>query len=650
MQILIPDSWLREHLKTKASVADIAKYLSLNGPTVDRVNKVGDESVYDIEITTNRVDAMSVRGIAREAQAILPRFGIKASLTNISTVKPRSPNKSLPLKVNSNKYLVNRTIGVVLTNIKDWNSPNWMKKRLEAAGMRSLNSIVDITNYVMLEIGHPMHAFDYDKVPNATINIRESKKGEKIVSLENKEYKLPGGDIVFSDDKGNVFDLPGIIGTKNSIVTKSTKRVLLFIDNNEPYRIRNTSMKLGIRTNAAILNEKHVDPELGMIAILRAIELAKSVCKATVASRIYDSYQQKPKLSEVKVEYQFILNRLGVSIRKGEISKILKSLGFIPKWSGNNLHVNVPSFRSHDVTIAEDILEEVARIYGYNSLPGNLMEGALPHVPTENLFSFEDKIKKLIFSLGGIEVYTQSLVQKEFVDLNKAVKIKNPLGTDTEYLRTSLKASLIEAAKGNKQETEPFHLFELSSIYHKKSSDLPDHISKLGGIFYHYEYRLAKGVIETFLKRLNINFSINKEDNSQFLKSKRIVFKFGKDELGELGYVGNQYIYYSFDVESLRKFSRKFKNFISIPKYPPQTEDITVQLPQKTIINEVIQSIKDTHKYISDVELKDIYNDSYTFHIEYQSREKTLEDKEVEKIRQKILQKLANIFGVIVKS
>ena len=277
MEIKISHSWLMDHLDTKATPKQIANCLSLCGPSIDKLEKINSDWVYTIEVTTNRIDMTNVRGIAREATTILPRFGIKAGLKPLKPYNAKTLPKSLPLIIKADPSYIYRTIGVVFENATNRESPKWLRERLKLSNIRSLNASVDITNYVMMEIGHPMHVFDYDKIKNATINITLSKKGEKIISLEDKEYALPGGDIIFKSVDGEIIDLPGIIGTKNSVVSKSTKRFLLFIDNQDPAKIRNTSIKLGIRTVAATMNEKGVDPELGMKAIHRGSYLFEKI-------------------------------------------------------------------------------------------------------------------------------------------------------------------------------------------------------------------------------------------------------------------------------------------------------------------------------------------------------------------------------------
>jgi len=650
MDIIISDNWLRDYLQTKAAPQPIAKYVSLCGPSVEKVNQVDNDYLYHVEITTNRIDSVSVYGFAREVAAILPRFGMAAKL------KPLSPNRNfkqvdnLPFTILSDDKLVNRTIGVVLTNIKNWQTPGWMSKRLTSCGIRSLNAVVDITNFVMLEVGHPSHAFDYDKIKNNKFIIRESKKGEKVTSFDGKTHELHGGDIVFDDGKGEIIDLPGIIGTKNSVVDKNTKRVFFFIDNNDPARIRKTSMGLAIRTVAASINEKGVDPELGETAIYRGIELFRQICGAEVASKVFDNYPKPYKKKKIILDKSFIDENLGVIIAKEEIETYLTPLGFECSWQKDKkLFVGIPSFRANDMNIPEDVVEEIARIYGYHNIPSELMKGSLPNPLHKTVFPIESLIKQTLKALGGTEVYTLSLVPKEYVGDN-ALKLLNPLGKDTEYLRTSLKPSLIHAANQNKSVNDIFHQFEMANVYLSGKDDLPEERMTLGGIFYGYSYRQSKGIIENLLSELNVNAEFVPEDSQGFRPSRRINIKSAKTILGEFGILENDdFIYYGLDTKRLIDAYNPHPSFKSIPKYPPQIEDLTLVLPERTKVGNVVQTIKVTDQNINKVELTDIFKNAYTFRINYQNPKKTLTNDEVEKIREKILKNVKLKFGALQK-
>jgi phenylalanyl-tRNA synthetase beta chain len=649
MNIKILHSWLSEYLETNAKPEDIAKYLSLCGPSVERLEKIGNDYSYDIEITTNRIDAASVYGIAREAQAILPQFGFKAKLKELKPLKYKKciPSK-FPVDIVADKKLTNRIMAVVIENPKNRKTPEYIKIRLENAGIRSLDLIIDITNYVMTEIGHPTHVFDLDRLITKKIIVRESKKGEVAVGLDGKTYKLPGEDIVFDDGDGKIIDLPGILGTKNSVVTPETKRILFFIDNNDPVRTRKTSMTLSIRSVAATLNEKGVDTELAEATLERGIELFEKECGGIVAGGILDINYSPYKIKTITVSKDLIAQKIGINIDNKNIINILSGLGFlVTNIKKDIFKISIPSWRSSDMTIPEDIVEEIARIYGYFNLPSEIMSGKLPELSKSSTFSFEDDIKDLLKSLGGIEVYTLSLVSKEDSG-EKALKLKNALGLDSEYLRTSLYPSLRNAAKENENLDESFHLFEISNIYIPRNNDLPEERLMLAGIFSKTDYQTAKGVVEYLLNEFGIKPRVIPEESKIFKPSSSISFYHGKNLLGEFGLIDDNLIYYEFSLERLI-IAKGIKSYIPKSKYPPQIEDLRFEFPKGTYLGEAIEILNDI-KYVTNPELIDTYESTATFRVYFHNTEKTLNNDEVDVIRKNIIFAMKTKLGGSLKS
>lgn len=644
------DSWLRDYLKTSATPAEIAKYLSLCGPSVERIEKVGEDSVYDIEITTNRIDSVSIYGIAREASSILPRFGVNAKL---KPIKSESKDFTFTKEVDYLDALVDKNLcprftAVLIRNVERSGSPKHIKSRLEASGIRSLNNIIDISNYIMLELGQPVHTFDYDKIGGQKMIVRESKKGEVIETLDGKKFILPGGDIVIEDGNGRLIDLAGVMGGRLSMVDENTKNVLLFVQTYNPINIRKTSMYLAQRTAAATIFEKGTDAELVAPAILQAIELFKSLTRGEVSKNILNIYPAPYKTLTAVVSLKFIEKRLGVAIPKKDITNYLNTLGFGCSWAGDSLTAEIPSFRSKDVKNPEDILEEIARIYGYHNLPSKIMEGSLPDRPEDHKFGFETSVKNILSGFGGTEIYTLSLVPKKYVD-EKHLKLKNPLGPETEYLRTSLMPSVIAAAKENVGLKDKFHLFEMANIYLPQNDNLPKERLVLAGTFFGFTYRQAKGTVEAMLERLHIEATFKIEESKGFGASKCAFIYHGSVVIGKIGVPENTgFIYYEFIMEKFMESAPKVSSFKPIPKYPAQIEDINFILPQKTKIGDVIEQIKN-NKLVLNAELIDIYEDSHTFRIWYQDKTKTLTDSEVKSIRDKIISSLKSKFGGSLK-
>ncbi len=652
MDIKILDSWLRDHLVTKATPAEVAKYLSLCGPSAERVESRGSDFVYNIEITTNRIDEVGIYGIAREASAILPRFGIPAKLKPIN-IKDKVPNlvpKVDYLDVKVDSKLCPRFSAVLIKNVKVGDSPKLIKDRLEASGIRAINNVVDISNYIMLELGQPVHTFDYDKIAGSKMLLRESRKGEEIETLDGKKFILPGGDIVIEDGEGNLIDLCGIMGGEASAIDNETENVLLFVQTYDPTKIRKTSMHLAQRTMAATIFEKGTDPELVSTAIFSAINLFKKLTGGVPEKNILNLYPNQYKTKGISTSLKFIYERLGVEILKKDITTYLNALEFKCNWKGNALSVEVPSFRAKDVNIEEDVLEEIARIYGYHNLPSRIMSGEIPTHPASPQFAFEAKIRNLLAGLAGTEVYTLSLVSKPDVD-EKSLKLKNPLGSDTEYLRTSLMPSLVAAALTNISMKDQFHIFELSNVYISKVNDLPEERLMLGGIFFGYiNYRDTKGVIEALLGKLDISVTFISEEQKGFDASKCAIIKSGPEAIGKIGFVENtDFIYYEFDIEKIFKLAPIVIKFREISKYPSQEEDITFVVPEKTEIGKIVDLIW-SKNLVQGVSVGDPYNgNNFTFHIWYHDDGKTLTDKEVEKVRGEIISSAKTKFGAQVK-
>lgn len=678
MNILLPDSWMRDYLDTDATPKQIKNCLSLCGPSVERINNIGNDFVYDIEITSNRVDMASVFGIAREAIAILPRFGIEAKIKDLEIKSPAKPQTILPMEVSDPDKICNRIMGVVIEVDKLQDSPEFIKERIEKSGVRSLNNLVDITNYVMLELGHPCHVFDYDRIKTHKFLIRYAKKNEPIITLDNKKYLLTSEDVIIDDGAGRVIDLPGIMGTENSVVNSNTKRIFFFIESNNPVLIRKTSMRYGIRTMAATINEKHPDPELVKTALFRGIELYQKFAGGKVAGDIIDIYPNPPKPQKIKVSVEFITERLGVELKREEIIGILKSLNFSvnhqPPTINHQLIIIPPSYRQFDVTIPEDIVEEVARIYGYHNLPGKLMTGEIPQTDKPKILSYEEKAKNILKYWGYTEVYNYSFTSKEIIEkaglkITDYLKVANPLTSEIEFMRTSLVPSMLENIAKNQFYSENLQLFELANIYIPKNNDLPNEIPILTISNQENFYKL-KGVVSVLLKELglsDITEIIPHEDKDyagtwqhlwhpqqilSFVKNGKILGYIGKvhPNLSQNFQLKNDLFLAVLNFELISQISNPEKHYTPISPYPAVIEDLTLQYPPKTYIKPIISEIYKVSHLVKKVELLDRYQNSTTLRITYHGETKNLENTDVQKVRTQILQTLKTKFNTELKS
>lgn len=647
MDIKIPDKWLREHLETNAKADDIARCLSLCGPSVEKVDATKHGIVYNIEVTGNRIDSASVYGIAREAAVILPKFGFKANLKPLPKINIKTSKKVGYLNTIVNSNLCPRFSMVLIKDVKVSDSPSDMIEKISACGGRGINNVVDISNYLMFEYGQPLHTFDYDKIKDSLMMLRQSKKGESIITLDGVKRTLPGGDMVIEDGSGKLIDLCGIMGGKLSAVDKNTKNVLVYVQSYNPSSVRRTSMSLAHRTDASVLFEKGLNPESVSLTLQESIRLFEKYTGGKAEPDILDIYPNPWKTKSIKLRLDNIFKVLGISIEEKEIKSILESLGFIV--SGKNpMIVKIPSYRDNDISIEEDLIEEIARIYGYHNIPSQLMNTAIPTENRNVIFAFENYIKDIIKGYGGIEVYTLSLVSEKDIT-GKAYKLKNPLGKDTEYLRTSMQPSLMLAKNENRNSKEEYHLFEISNIYLPVENDLPQEKSMLAGIIENSDYRYAKGIVEALLTELNISYEFVEEEMPLFAPGMGLKIISGKEKLGIFGITEQGDYYYEFDTELLFNNYSVVGTYSSQTKFPSQIEDITFVLSEKTRIGNVISQISQCSREIVSVELKEIYENSFTFRIEYQSMEKTLQNKDVDKIRNKIISAIEKKFGGKVK-
>ncbi len=650
MNIKILDSWLRDYVKTNATAKDIAEKLSLTSVSVERLEKYKEDYIYDIEVTTNRPDLMSVVGIARETVTVLNHLGIKAEFRPPKLIEPETTKVNISLiKIESNPKLVNRICAVVM-DVKIKESPHYLKERLETSSIRSLNNLIDITNYVMRTIGHPAHVFDFDRLLTKTLTIKEAARGNRIKTLDDKQHLLFGGEIVAVNDKNEIIDLLGIMGLQNSVVTQDTKRILFFIDNNDKFRIRKTSMSLGIRTEAAILNEKGLDPELAYEALLYGIKLYEQIADGKVVSEVIDIYPNKNKTTEIEVFENKINSVIGVNIPINKSSQILSDLGFENKIANDKIKVKIPSFRTNDIEIEEDIVEEIARIYGYHNLPSKL-----PLIEFEitnnsiNEFFWEKRAKDALKYWGFIECYTYSMVSSDLLEgpEEEAVTIQNPLTQDFVYMRRNLIPSLLKVVSENKKHHE-IKIFELAKVYLKEGNGLPKEQSMLAGVIkkQNASFYEIKGVLEQLL----IDFGI---ENATFKNSEKgglsASLYLNKEYLGEIEVLDNNLVDFEINFDIILKHANLKKEYKPLNKYPPVIEDISVITEEDGKTEDIITQIKQQSELIADVSLTDRFRNSRTFHIVYQHPEKNLTNEDIVPVRKKIIASLKDTFKAVIK-
>lgn len=665
MNILVPDIWLREYLKTKATPSQLKEYLSLCGPSIERIYGTGKDTVYDIEITGNRPDAMSVMGVAREAATILPRFGIAATLAKDpykEKVIFAKVAKPLPLTLKTDSGLNPRWMSIIFDNVSVKTSPAWLRNYLELAGMRSINTVVDITNFLMRGLGQPAHVFDYDAIEGHTMTLRASKKGETLITLDGKKHTLPGGDIVIEDKSGKLIDLCGIMGGENSSVTEKTKRVILFVQTYHPLNIRKTSMALGHRTEAAGLFEKGLDTELVKPAFAEGIRLMREITGATIVSNVTDIYPSPYKPGTVTVSRKKIDAYIGI-LPSSAITAILTSLGFGVSQTKEAVTVTVPSYR-RDVAIDVDVIEEIARVHGYHAIPSVLPPHAPPVTIPDPALIREEQLKIRLRDWGYTETYTYSMLSQAMMDMfsldtTKAYTIANPLSSEWVYMRPSLVPSVLTALKANSERNPQAKLFELSMCYLWKAGDLPKEtpmlaVATLGNTFYE-----TKGIAEAIFDLIGIPFpheGTGTSHDAWFDPGYRL-------PLGEYGIVGVLHpklckamgfsgaaTMLVLDMHRMGERARVGKTYVPVPKYPSVHEDLSFIVPERFTVAPLMRALETGDPLVRRVTLLDTHEHTRTLHIEYQDPENNLTTERIVPVREKLIRLAEKQFGVTLKT
>ncbi len=629
MNIKITHQWLLDYLETDANPYEIQKYLSLSGPSIERVEKAEDDFVYDIEVISNRIDYASVFGIAQEATAILPIHNKKAQLKinpfeRYNFKKINIKNNQYQLNVKIDDKLCTRFTALIFDNIEIKPAPEFIRKRLTLGGIKSINNVVDISNYLMLTLGQPVHMFDYDKIINQTMILRESKKSEKIITLDEKEVVLPGGDIVIEDGQGRLIDLCGIMGGLNSAISNNTKRVILFVQTYNKEKIRKTTMSTGVRTVAATYFEKGLDEERVEPTLVYGAELLKAYASGQPASKIIDIYKDPYQEKTVEISFEKINQVIGITIEPKKIINILTNLGFKLKVNNDKLIVFVPSYRKHDISIPEDLVEEIARIYGYNNIPAQLQPAVYVNQPIEfeKLFNLTFKIKYFLKHLGLNEVINYSMISEELINLWKNdlsinlkdhIRLSNSISKEIEYMRLSLIPSLYKNLIDNIGKRQQLKIFEIAKVYYKNNSNNSpaNEIYKLA-IAVNTDYFDLKGIIEALFKELNLK----KQPNFHII---------------------NKEIFYfvELDLQFLIDNYQTFSCYQPINPYAIIKLDKTFELSERLTYKDIETKAKKS-KLIKKIEVISLYKNKLSLRFYFSSSEKNITEEEAKKELEKL--------------
>ncbi|SHJ60426.1 phenylalanyl-tRNA synthetase beta subunit [Clostridium amylolyticum] len=634
-----------------------------------------NNEVIDFEITSNRPDCLSVIGIARETAATL---GIHYSMPNTHYETSLKGNIQDEIQVEIlDKEKCNRYMARAIKNVKIAPSPEWMQERLLAAGVRPINNIVDITNFVMIELGQPMHAFDKREINSGKIVVDTAKEGEKFTTLDEVERQL-NSDMLCIKDSDKIIGLAGIMGGLDSEIKEDTTEVIFESANFNGINIRVNSKKLGLRTESSSRFEKEIHADLAEIAMDRACSLVEELQAGDIVEGTIDIYTNPVPAKEISVQWPWVNEFLGTALSAEEMKEYLDRLELKTEIQKDILLIKVPSFRI-DVNIKQDIAEEIARIYGYNNIPITITK-TVAEKETKNLKQrTDDLVISTMISSGLYQSISYSFVSPKTLDkinapedsyLRNNIKIKNPLGEDFSIMRTTTIPSMMESLSRNySRNIESTRLFEIGKIYLPKEREdvLPNEKNVLCvGLYGRVDYYHLKGIIENLLDSLGVNnFTFKRQSsNTAFHPGKTADLYCGKNLIGLLGEVHPDvcdkyeielpcYVA-EIDLDELYNFSNLKKSYKPLPKYPAVTRDLALIVDDAVLVQDIEDTIgKQGGNLVESIKLFDVYKGkqipdgkkSIAYSIVYRAENRTLTDNDINKVHDKIVRSLEYKLG-----
>ncbi|WP_278933117.1 phenylalanine--tRNA ligase subunit beta [Megamonas funiformis] len=647
-----------------------------------------NDVVLEFELTANRADCFSVFGLVREIAAITgnkPHFPeIKVNeddntkLNDIFSVEIADPD------------LCSRFSTRMLKNVKIGPSPEWMQQRLEGAGIRSINNVVDVTNFVMIELGHPMHAYDYDKITGKKLIARRAIEGEELHTLDDTSRKAKGEMLVIADSE-KAAGLAGIMGGFETEITDTTTTVVLESADFYGPCIRKTARACGLSSEASGRFERGVDSETTIKALDRAAQLLQEMGACTVCEGIVDVYPNPKQANYVTFTPEQINNHLGTNIAKDVMLNIITSVGFdVTKDENDEITVKVPSWRN-DVTCMADISEEIARLHGFDKIKSTLPNGVSMQGTQSAKQTFIDKVKASLSSQGLYETISFALTNEETFNklnipqdspLRKAVPIMNPLSDEYPLVRTTLLSSIFDnLARNLARKNDDVALFEVGSVFFPKAlpvTELPDEVVKIAGAITGrrnaqgwnqtndmVDFYDAKGIIEELLANLRVTrYTVEAGTHYAMHPGKTALFKKGRDVIATVGEVhpavlsayGITKPVYIFELDAtiVMKYMAKDLKYKALPKYPATSRDLAMLVDVDVNAADIEKAMtKAAGQNLTQITLFDVYTGkqveegkkSLAFSLTFQSNDKTLTDAEIDPAIEKIVAKLQKDFN-----
>jgi phenylalanyl-tRNA synthetase beta chain len=648
------------------------------------------ETVLTVDITANRPDGLSVIGIAREVAAIC---GEKINIPESLYTEAGPPiDQQMSIKIEDSE-LCPRYCASLITKVKIKESPAWLQERLIACGQRPINNIVDITNYIMLEYGQPLHSFDYDRLKGKQIIVRRAIEGETFYTLDTEERKLTGDMLVIADGERTVA-IGGVMGGLNSEVTESTTSILLEAASFKAASLHLTSRKLNLLSEASHRFERGISAGLTVPALKHAAQLMAELGEGTVAKGIIDVYPGRKVLQPISTTPARVKRLLGVEYSAGQIAHALSALGIENQTAGDRVTALSPYWRS-DIKIEEDIIEEVARYYGYDKIPTTLFRDPIPQQNTIPAVVLRKKIKNILAGFGFQEVMNYTMTSMEV--MNKLFgeahapeqmppRVSNPMTAEQEYLRFSLRGSMFAALAANQRLGYPgLRVFELGKVFAARPNDLPAEPEVLCGIMTgsryeqswlggegNYDFYDVKGAIEGLLEKLNVEvkFTASKDHGLHPSRQANVVIEEkGKKPvvIGTIGEVHPKVVaafeikgtvcLFDLELAALLPYVAADVAYSQIPRFPSIVRDLALVV-DASVPNQKILDIIKGFALITEARLFDVYagnqvaggKKSLAYRLTYQMAEKTLTDETVNKVQEQVLKRLIAETGAVLRS
>lgn len=640
-----------------------------------------DDVIFEFELTPNRPDCFSMIGLAREFSALfdaplkLPKIHVDES------GKPAQEDASVKIEATD---LCNRFTARLFRDVKIGKSPKWLVERLRTAGIRSINNVVDVTNYVMHEYGLPLHAYDYDTLAEHTLICRRAETGEKVVTLDGNERDVGPEQLVIAD-ANQAAGLAGIMGGLRTEVTQNTTTILLEAAIFNGACIRRTSRKVGLRSEASARYERGADPELTKVALDRAAQLLQSMGACTVAPGYLDEYVKPREIHTVNVTAERLNRSIGIDISEEEIQKILEKLYFEVEKSNGELIIKAPKWRADIVGIA-DIEEEVARIYGYDNIPNTLPIGRARSGAMSDLQKCAEQIRNILESTGFAETISFSFMDtKELDKLNFekddsayiAIPILNPITEEMPVMRTTLLPGLLQVLERNLSvKNSDVAIFEYGALFLPKElplQELPYEKKMLAGLVHgnlgeqswnsnlrEVDFYDLKGILEEILKSFGITeYTYQRAVDSVYHPGKSAVIKVGQEDIIKFGELHPRaqenhdihkpvYIF-EIEIEKLVPYVQYEPEYEKLPKYPAVERDLAIVAPLDVAYETLYEIIrKQGGELLQEIQLFDVYEGdqvpegfaSLAFALKFRSPERTLKDSEVDERINRIVKRL----------